>query len=357
MSKDYYKILGVEKGASKDDIKKAFRKLAHQYHPDKKGGDEDKFKEVNEAYQVLSDEKKRAQYDQFGSGFSNMGGGAGGFSGFEGFGGQGVEFDFGNLNDIFSDFFTGGMGGHQRTRTRRGRDISTEIQVPFEDSVFGTTRKILITKQSACNTCEGSGAKKGTTMETCKHCNGQGQIRDAKRTVLGTISTNRVCDTCVGAGEVPKETCKDCSGKGVLRKEEEISIAIPAGIRDGEMIRMSGMGEAVPQGVSGDLYIKINVAPHPVFRREGNNLGMTLDLKLSEALLGAKKEIETLDGKIEVKVPEGVGIKEVLRVKNKGVPTSGRSRGDLMIKLNIKLPKKLSKKERKLVEDLQKEGI
>jgi len=359
MSKDYYNILGVEKEASKDEIKKAFRKLAHQYHPDKKEGDEAKFKEVNEAYQVLGNEQKRAQYDQFGSGFSSMGGGQshGGFEGFGGFGGQGMEFDFGNLNDIFSDFFTGGHTSGRSAQTRRGRDISTEIQIPFSESIFGTTRKILITKQSVCLTCKGSGAAEGSGMETCSHCNGQGKVHEAKRTILGTISTARVCDTCLGGGKVPEKICKDCSGKGVLRREEEVSVQIPAGIRDGEMIRMSSMGEAVSKGTTGDLYIKINVVPHKIFRREGENLAMTLDLKLTDALLGAKYPIETLDGKIEVKVPEGVGINEVLRVKGKGVPTGGRGRGDLMIKLKIKLPKKLSKKEKKIIEDLQKEGI
>lgn len=365
MSKDYYNILGVEKNASKDDIKKAFYKLAHKYHPDKKGGDEKKFKEVNEAYQILSDEGKRAKYDQFGSGFENMGGagfsgGGAGFEGFDfsnfaqGFGQGGVEFDFGNINDIFSDFFTGGSG---RGRVRRGRDISTEIQVPFADSIFGTERKILITKTSQCGTCEGSGAKPGVGMETCKTCNGQGKIHEAKRTILGTISTTKVCEHCLGTGEVPKEKCEKCKGAGVLRKEEEISIIIPPGIRDGEMIRMTGMGEAVAKGTAGDLYIKINVTPHGVFRREGHDLSMSLSLKLSDALLGAEYPIETLDGKISVKIPEGVGINEVLRVKGKGVPVSKGKRGDLLIKLHIKLPNKLSRKERELVEQLKKEGI
>lgn len=365
MSKDYYAILGVEKGASKDDIKKAFYKLAHKYHPDKKEGDEKRFKEVNEAYQVLSDDGKRAKYDQFGSGFENMGGagyGAGqGFGGFDfndfaqGFGNGGVEFDFGNLNDIFSDFFAGGGGG--RTRARRGRDISTEIQISFADAVFGVNRKILITKTSKCDTCSGSGAKAGTKMDTCKVCNGQGKIHEAKRTILGTISSTKVCDKCLGSGQVPHEVCNTCHGAGVLRKEQEISLMVPAGIRDGEMVRMTGMGEAVAQGTSGDLYIKINVASHPVFKREGNDLVMNLNLKLTDALLGTEHTIETLDGKINVKIPEGVGINEILRVKGKGVPSGKGKRGDLLIKLNIKLPSKLSRKEREIVEQLKKEGI
>lgn len=364
MSKDYYNILGVNKGASKDEIKKAFYKLAHKYHPDKKEGNEAKFKEVNEAYQVLSDESKRSKYDQFGSNFENMSGGhshgAGGFEGFDfsnfsgGFQNAGAEFDFGNLNDIFSDFFGGGGG---RTQARRGRDISTEVQIPFFDSIFGTTRKILITKISKCLSCDGSGAKHGSSMVTCKHCNGQGKIHEMKRTILGTISNTKICEACLGVGEVPKDPCDKCKGKGVLRREEEISIVIPSGIRDGEMIRMGGMGEAVAKGTAGDLYIKINVAPHHVFKRDGHDLVMNLNLKLSDALLGTKYPIETLDGNIEVTIPEGVGINEILRVKGKGVPVSKSKRGDLLIKLNIKLPNKLSRSSRALIEELKKEGI
>ncbi len=367
MNKDYYETLGVDKNASKEEIKKAFYKLAHKYHPDKKEGNEAKFKEVNQAYQVLSDDEKRAKYDQYGSQYENMGGFGGGhshqggpfggfdFSGAGGFGNGAADFDFGNLNDIFTDFFGGGMGG--RTRERRGRDISTEIQISFSDSIFGITRKVLITKTSTCVTCNGKGAKQGTKMETCKTCNGQGKIHETKRSFLGAISTTKLCETCFGSGEVPKESCEKCKGKGVLRREEEISIVVPAGIRDGEMIRMSGMGEAITKGTTGDLYIKINVVPHPVFKREGNDLVMTLNLNLSDALLGMKYPIETLDGNIEVTIPEGVGINEVLRVRGKGVPISKGKRGDLLIKLNIKLPKKLSRKSRELIEKLKEEGI
>lgn len=364
MAKDFYETLGVNKSASKDEIKKAFYKLAHKYHPDKKGGDEAKFKEVNEAYQVLSDDAKRSKYDQFGSGFENMGAGYGGaqqggfggfdFSGFQN--GAGADFDFGNLNDIFSDFFGGGMGGG-RAQSRRGRDISTEIQISFSESIFGVNRKILITKTSNCLTCNGSGAKAGSKMETCKYCNGQGKVHEQKRTIFGTIANTKICEVCLGSGEVPKEICDKCKGKGVLRREEEISINIPAGIRDGEMVRMTGYGEAISKGTTGDLYIKINVAPHPVFKREGNDLVMSLNLNLSDALLGTKYPIKTLDGDIEVTIPEGVSINEVLRVRGKGVPHSKTKRGDLLIKLNIKLPNKLSRKSRELIEELKKEGI
>lgn len=365
MSKDYYDTLGVNKGASKDEIKKAFYKLAHKYHPDKKGGNEAQFKEVNEAYQVLSDDSKRSKYDQYGSGFENMGQGNyggqhGGFGGFDfsgagGFGNSGVEFDFGNLNDIFSDFFGG--GGEGRRETRRGRDISTEIQISFSDSIFGINRKILITKTSSCLTCNGSGSKKDTKMEICRHCNGQGKIREMKRSFLGNISSTKICEECHGSGQVPKEKCETCKGKGVLRREEEISIVIPAGIRNGEMIRMTGYGEAVQKGTTGDLYIKINVAPHALFKRDGSDLTMNLNLKLSDALLGAEYPIQTLDGEITVTIPEGVSINEVLRVRGKGVPMGKNKRGDLLIKLNIKLPSKISRKSREIIEELKKEGI
>lgn len=367
MSKDYYETLGINKGASKDEIKKAFYKLAHKYHPDKKEGNEAKFKQVNEAYQVLSDDNKRSKYDQFGSGFENMGqqggGGFGGshqgfggfdFSGAEGFGNAGADFDFGNLNDIFSDFFG---GGGSRREARRGRDISTEVQISFSDSIFGTNRKILITKTSSCLSCHGSGAKAGSGMVTCKTCNGQGHIRESKRTIFGNIASTKTCEVCLGTGEVPKELCENCRGKGVLRREEEVSIVIPAGIRDGEMIRMTGFGEAVSKGATGDLYIKINVAPHAVCKRDGHDLVMNLNLKLSDALLGTKYPIETLDGQIEVTIPEGVGINEILRVRGKGVPISKNKRGDLLIKLNIKLPSKISRSSRALIEELKKEGI
>ncbi len=269
MNKDYYEILGVNKNASKDDIKKAFYKLAHKYHPDKKDGNEAKFKQVNEAYQVLSDDAKRSKYDQFGSGFENIGqqgqggygghqqGGFGGFD-FSGFQNGGADFDFGNLNDIFSDFFTGGMGGG-RPQQRRGRDISTEIQISFSESILGVVRKLLVTKTSSCTVCNNSGSKLGTKMETCKYCNGQGKIHEAKRTILGTISSTKICEECLGSGEIPKEKCETCKGKGVLSKQEEISINVPAGIQNGQSLKMAGFGEAVKKGKEGDLYVKINI--------------------------------------------------------------------------------------------------
>lgn len=370
MAKDYYKTLGVEKGANKDEIKKAFRTLAHKYHPDKKGGNADKFKEINEAYSVLSDENKRAQYDQYGDAFSGASGGGyggqGGFSGdfgdfdfsqftqggFNGFGQNGAGFEF-DLGDIFGDVF----GGNRSRQKARGRDISMDIELSFEEAVFGVERVILIIKTSTCDSCGGSGAEKGSEMIECKTCNGKGSIREMKRTIFGQVATTKVCDSCGGSGKIPKIKCSVCYGAGILKKQSEIKVKIPAGIDNGEMIRLSGGGEAVQGGVTGDLYIKVHIKKHPLFRREGRNLLTDLTIKLSQALLGGEYILQTLDGDITVKIPEGVSFGEILRVKGKGVPYDGRSRGDILIKINIVIPRKLSKSAKKVVEELKKEGV
>ena len=356
--KDYYQILGVTKSASEDEIKKAFRTLAHKYHPDKKGGDEAKFKEVSEAYAVLSDKKKRAQYDQFGA--YTAGGQAGGFGGFDfsdfaknfqgfdGANGQGVEFD---LGDMFGDFF-----GSNR-RARRGRDISMDIEILFRDAVFGTERRVLIAKNAICDICNGTGAKKGTSMSTCASCNGKGQIREARNTFFGTFATTRTCPTCKGRGEVPKEECTNCHGEGALRKQEEVHIVIPAGVEDGEMIRMPGRGEALPGSPAGDLYVKIHVKSDKLFTREGNNLMTALSIKLTDALLGGEYRIHTLDGETTLTIPQGVSQGEFLRIRGRGVPYGRGSRGDLLVRIDIEFPKKLSKAARDAVEKLRVEGI
>lgn len=360
MSKDYYKILGVEKKATKDDIKKAFRKLAHQYHPDKKSGDEAKFKEINEAYTVLSDDKKRGEYDMYGQTFAGGAGhGAGspfgqGFGGFDfsGFqqGFEGAEFD---LGDIFGDMF-GGRGARQK----RGRDISVDIHISFEEAIFGIERKLLITKLSACGACGGSGAKKGTATKQCATCGGKGKIHDTKRTIMGTFSTVRPCGECHGSGGMPEHKCTDCRGAGVTRGQSEIRIMVPAGIESGEVIRITGKGEAISGGISGDLYIKVTVVPHKIFRREGAHLVMDLDIKLSDALLGAEYTIPTVEGKVEkISIPEGTMHGEVLRMKGHGVPHHGGHRGDLFVRIAIKFPKKLSKHARETIQELKKEGI
>jgi molecular chaperone DnaJ len=353
MTKNYYDILGVEKKATKEDIKKAFRKLAQKHHPDKADGNEAKFKEITEAYSVLSDDKKRREYDSYGQTF--QGGGPTGFGGFDpsqfgGFGAGGVEFD---ISDLFGDIF----GGQRQGRTRRGRDISIDIEITFKESVFGAKRAVLLTKVGKCTTCEGVGAKPGTDVETCKACNGAGRIHETRQTVMGNISIPHACTACEGTGKVPKEKCGTCSGRGVLRREEELKLEIPAGIDNGEMMRLSRQGEAVKNGTPGDLYVKIHVKPHAVFRKEGMNLVMNLPVKLTDALLGTTVSVTMLDEKVlEVKVPAMTKVEETLRVRGKGVMQDNVS-GDLLIHVAATLPKKISSKAKKAIEDLKSEGL
>lgn len=351
--KDYYSILGLEKGASKDEVKKAFRKLAAKYHPDKKTGDEEKYKEVTEAYAVLGDDKRKAEYDTYGHAFNNAGGGGGfnwqDFAGQGGFNAQGFEFD---INDIFQSF---GFGGG-RTQAQRGRDISIDINLNFQESVFGITRKVLITKNSTCAVCKGTGAKVGTAMQNCDTCGGNGKIRENRQSIMGSFTTVRECSVCHGTGQVPKERCGTCAGAGVARAQEEIVIKVPAGIQNGEVIRMTGRGEAIPHGQAGDLYIKVHVEPHTVIKREGTTLITRLSIKLTDALLGADYSVETLDGMVEIKIPEGITHGELIRIKGKGVPYDG-GRGDFMVKVSVETPKKLSRAARKLIEELRNEGI
>ena len=358
--KDHYSTLGVAKSASKDEIKKAFYKLAAKHHPDK-GGDEAKFKEVNEAYQVLSDDKKRKEYDMYGESFSHSNPGAGsGFGGFGGFDpsqfGGDMQFDFGDLGDIFGDMFSGfGYGGQQ---VRRGRDISIEIEIPFAESIFGTERKVLISKISKCKTCNATGGKPGSGTKTCDTCNGKGKIHETRKTFMGAFQTVKNCDTCEGVGTIPKESCTDCRGLGVKQVREEISINIPAGINGGEMIKMTGQGEAMKGAQSGDLFIKVRVSADKHWHREGFDLVINHKIKLSDALLGTKELITGLDGDISFEIPAGVSIGEAIRIQGRGVPNSTRrGRGDVIVRLVIELPKKLSKKAKGLVEDLREEGV
>lgn len=365
--KDYYKILGVEKNASKEEIKKAFRKLAHQHHPDKGGGEESnkKFKEASEAYSVLSDDNKRKQYDTFGaSGVGAGGPGSGGFGGFNpndfggfdfsGFQGNGQGFEF-DLGDIFGDLFGGNRG--RSTRQARGRDISIDLSISFEESIFGVEKDITITKSSTCITCGGKGAAPHSGMETCKTCNGKGKLNETRRSFMGVFSTTRVCDTCKGQGQIPKEKCSTCHGDGVTERRQEIGAKIPAGIENGEMIRLNGMGEAIQNGMPGDLYVKIHVKPHPYIKKEGLNLTTDLRIKLTQAIMGTEITMNTLDGELAVKIPEGTNNGEVLRIKGKGVPIERGRRGDFFIKINVEMPKKLSKEAKKLIDGLRAEGL
>jgi molecular chaperone DnaJ len=366
MSKDYYKTLGVDKNASEADIKSAFRKLAHQHHPDKNGGDDKKFKEVNEAYQTLSDKQKRAQYDQFGSAGPQFGGG--GFGGGNPFGGQG-GFDFSNFD--FSQFQQGGFGGQGgfefdlgdlfggafgggRSRVRRGNDIETQIKITFKEAVFGVEKTIHLNKVSECKICHGSGAKAGSKINECKTCNGKGRIVKTQRTILGNMQTQAECDACFGSGKIPEHKCETCKGAGVVRDKEEILVKIPAGLNNGDTLRMDGAGEAIPHGESGDLFIHVAIETHPTFKRAGNDLIMAKEISLTDALLGTEFEIETLDGKEKLYIPEGTNTGDQLKIKGKGV-MHGRNRGDLVVGIKVNMPKRLSRKAKEIIETLKKE--
>ncbi len=369
MNKDYYKILGVEKSASKDDIKKAFRKMAHEYHPDKTKGNEEaskKFKEASEAYSILSDDQKRKQYDTFGSagagsGFGGNSGAYSGFNGGQGFGGfdfsgfsnsnGGFEFD---LGDLFGDMFGGGGG---RRREKKGADIQINVNISFKDSVFGIDKEISFTRNATCATCIGTGGKQGSGSTPCKTCDGKGRINEVKRSMFGPINSVRECSDCHGTGKIIKEKCSDCHGSGVVRKTEKVTINIPAGMESGEMLRVQNMGEAIEHGATGNLYIKVIVEKHPSIRRDGQDLYMDLPIKMTTAVLGSDIKVNTLDGEIDLRIPEGITHNEMLRVKGKGVVNDRGRRGDLFIVIKIIIPKKVSKNARKLIEELSKEGI
>jgi molecular chaperone DnaJ len=352
VAKDYYQILGIPRTASKEEVKKAYRAAAHKYHPDKSGGDEAKFKEANEAYQVLGDEAKRAQYDRYGEVPGN--GGPQGGAGFGGFPGGEVNFDFG---DIFEGVFGGRQGGGRHIR--RGNDIAIDVELSFEESVFGAERRINLNKMNPCKKCEGSGSEAGTSRKKCDKCRGSGTIKELQRTFLGTFQQLRECDACHGAGEIPEKPCRDCHGTGVAKSADEVVIRVPAGIASGETMRVTGGGEAASHGVPGDLYVRVRVRPHKVFRRDDKNILMDLDVSFSEVALGGEREIETLDGKIKVKIPAGIDSHEILRLRGKGIPHghAGSSRGDLLINILVKTPKKISRHARELLESLQKEGM
>ena len=363
MAKDYYQILGVNTTASQDEIKRAFRRLAHEHHPDKGNGNAEKFKEVNQAYQVLSDESKRSQYDRFGSnfeqaqGFGGRQGGPGGFQGdpFGGFGfgdaNGGVEFD---LGDIFSDIF----GGRQERQSRRARGVDLEmpLTITFEESMSGLTKTITLEKQDRCHVCNGNGAAPGSKVVTCPKCHGQGQIITQRRTIFGNMQSAATCDKCDGEGKIPETPCSVCRGSGILRRPKTIEVQIPAGIDNGQRIRVSGEGEVGYKGSNpGDLYITIRVTSSKEFKRDGNNLYKEIPVSFIQASLGTKLEVKTVDGHIEVKVPAGTQPGTVLKVTGKGAPivNSGKH-GDLLLTVRVIIPQQLSKQEKELIEQLGK---
>jgi molecular chaperone DnaJ len=359
MAKDYYAILGVDKNASPDEIKKAFHKAAHKHHPDKNGGDDTKFKEANEAYQVLSDKDKRARYDQFGN--ADAGGFGGGYGGgfdpngfgfdfSQGFGGQ-QGFDMGDLGDIFGEFF----GGSRTSRggQRKGRDYEISVVVSFKDALFGTDKTISISHNVMCDSCDGTGDKHKKPRVTCRTCNGKGSTYGVKQTFLGNIQTSMPCTTCGGVGTVPETVCSVCRGAGVVSKKETLTITIPAGIEDGATLKATGKGDAILAGKSGDLYVLIHVEKDKVFTRYNQDLFATIHVPLPDAMLGGTHTLHTHDGDITIKIPEGLQHGEKLRVKDKGVPINKNSRGDLYVTVLVDIPKKLTKQQRQLVEQLR----
>lgn len=369
MAKDYYDILGVSKGASQDEIKRAFRKMAHQYHPDKAGGNEAKFKEINEAYQVLSNSEKRSQYDQYGQTFEQaqrqggFGGyswqdfarqGGGPFSG--GFRTENVEFDFGDIGDIFGDLF--GFGGRTRTRRtrerRKGQDIEISMEIDFREAVFGTEKIIELNKNIICPHCSGNGTEPGTKIITCPTCDGSGRVTQAQRTILGTFQTIGVCPECHGEGKIASQKCKKCRGEGRIKDIERIKVKIPAGIDNGETIRLTGKGEAGQKGgVAGDLFITLRVKPDPEFKRDGYDIRSETEISFSQAALGTKIEVNTLDGLVRLKIPSATQSGKVFILKGKGVPRlRGSGRGDQYVTVNVFTPTKLSRREKELLEEL-----
>lgn len=365
MAKDYYKVLGIARNATKEEIKKAYRALAHKYHPDK-GGDESHFKEINEAYQILSDDRKRSQYDQYGQIFEGAHmGGQGGFEwpgGFRfDFGSDGVghgDFDFG---DIFEDFlggFGGGASPRSRARGRRGKDIRVDLSASFEESIFGSKKELELFKLSRCPRCSGSGGEPGGKMQTCSTCQGRGNVQKTQRTFLGSFTQVTTCQDCTGTGKKPEKLCLDCRGRGAMQAREVLEVFIPRGVRDGEILKITGKGEAsLSGGTPGDLYIKLHITPHKVFQRQGDDIVMQFPITLSEATLGSTKDIESLDGTIRLKIPEGTQPGDILKIRGKGAyAPSSYGRGDLLVEIKLDIPRKVSKKVKEIIEELKKEG-
>ena len=359
---EYYDILGVPKGASDDEIKKAYRKLAHKYHPDKPGGDEKKFKEINEAYQVLSDKSKRQQYDQFGRTFDGTGGagagqGQGGFGGFDfsgfqqGFNGQGFDFGEG-FGDIFSDIFGGGAGRDSR---KAGRDIQVDTEITFEEMVRGVKKEFNLYKTSVCDKCNGSGGEPGSKEENCKTCDGSGKVQKTVRSVFGSFSQVSTCQSCHGKGKTFSKKCGKCGGDGRTKKEETITLDIPAGISNGQTISVQGKGEAGEIGArSGDLYVTVRVSPHRQFKRDGRNIISEKKISISQAILGDKIKVETIEGDVSMKIPQGTQSGELFRIRGKGATDLGSySRGDHIVKIIVEIPKKISREQKKIIEQLR----
>jgi molecular chaperone DnaJ len=355
--RDYYEVLGVSKGASADEIKKAFRKLAVKYHPDKSGGDESKFKEVNEAYEILKDQQKRQRYDQFGhAGVGGNGGGssAGGGNPFEGFGGQNVHFDFGDggLGDIFGQFFGGGT--QQERGSRRGRDVETSLTLTFEQAVFGVEETVELTMDDECSHCHGTTVEPGYSMKTCPTCKGAGQQTRVMNTIFGQIQQAVTCETCRGSGKVPEKVCTVCRGKGTEHNKQKITLKVPAGIDDGATIRLKERGEAIGGGGHGDLYVHIRVKAHKKFTREGDIILSEEHVGMIDAALGTEISVDTVDGFVRMKIPAGTQSGTDFKLSSHGVPhMRGGARGAHIVSVLVDTPTKLSRQQKSLLEQFR----
>jgi len=349
--RDYYETLGVGKDASADEIKKAFRRAAVEHHPDR-GGDESKFKEINEAYEVLKDTDKRKRYDQFGH--AGVGGASGGDP-FAGFGGQGqnINFDFGDLGlgDIFSSFFGGG-GQPGGQRQARGRDVEAGVEITFDQAVFGTEVDLSLTLEDTCEHCKGTTVEPGYELKTCDQCQGTGQVVTVSRTIFGNIQQASICPKCKGSGKIPEKVCSVCHGKGTQTKKQTIQLKIPAGIDDGATIRLREHGEAIANGPKGDLYVNIRVKPHKKFTREGDLILSEEHVGMVEAALGTEIDVDTVDGPVRMKVPAGTQSGSDFKLSDHGVPhLRGNSRGAHIVTILVDTPTKLSKQQKELLEN------
>jgi len=351
MSKDYYQMLGVPRGASAEEIKKAFHKLAHQHHPDKAGGNEEKFKEINEAYQVLSDPQKRAQYDQFGSAAFEQGGFQGGGQGFDFSGFNGFE----DLGDVFGDMFGFGGTRSRRSHRARGADIQVDIDMTFKEAVFGGEREITLTKFSSCHRCGGNGGEPGASVKTCETCDGSGVVITAQRTILGMVQSKRACPSCQGQGQTPSKNCMTCQGEGIEKQRKTLVVTIPPGVEEGNVLRLRAEGEAVKGGNPGDLFIRIHVRSDKRFHKEGSTLYTKKIIGFTQAALGDKVDVETVDGVVELMIPAGTQTGAQFRLRGKGVPIRS-GRGDQIVEIEVVTPKKLSKEQKQLLEKLDLRG-
>lgn len=356
MSKrDYYEVLGVGKDASADEIKKAFRRAAIKHHPDKEGGDETKFKEVNEAYEVLKDPSKRQRYDQFGHAGVGSSAASDGNPFGGGFNGQNVNFDFGNLGDIFSSFFGGGPSGRERT-PNRGRDVETAITLTFEEAVFGHEESINLNIEDTCEHCKGKTVEPGHNLKNCETCGGSGQVVKVMRTIFGNIQQASICHTCQGSGKIPEKPCTVCRGKGTETRKQTIKLKIPAGIDDGATIRLRERGEAVANGPKGDLYVHVRVKAHKKFTREGDLILSEEHIGMVEAALGTEIDVDTVDGSIRMKVPAGTQSGTDFKLSNHGVPHLQReTRGAHIVSIIVDTPTKLTKRQKELLEAFEDE--